>query len=245
MYQMKKAIYWAVVFMMTAQPLMAIEEPEYKVIEKIGDIEIRQYDGYIVAETIVSSEFEEAGNDAFSRLFGYIDGENIRQQPIEMTAPVKQEEIESEGQEIEMTTPVIQEAIASEDRKTKMTDSARQEQLESEGQEIEMTSPVRQETIDSTKYRIAFVMPKQFTLATLPKPKDDRIQIREIPAKKVAVIRYSGTWSEENYKEHEALLYQFLMEKGYKVIGEPVWARYDPPFMPWLFRRNEIMIEIN
>jgi hypothetical protein len=188
---------------------MAIEEPEYKVIEKIGDIEIRQYDGYIVAETIVSSDFEEAGNDAFSRLFGYIDGENIRQQPIEMTAPVKQEEIESEGQE------------------------------------IEMTSPVRQETIDSTKYRIAFVMPKQFTLTTLPKPKDDRVQIREVPAKKVAVIRYSGTWSEENYKEHEALLYQFLEEKGYEVIGEPVWARYDPPFMPWLFRRNEIMIEIN
>jgi len=226
MYQMKKAIYWAVLFMITAQPLMAIEEPEYKVIEKIGDIEIRQYTGYIVAETIVSSEFEEAGNDAFSRLFGYIDGENIRQQSIEMTAPVIQDTSQSGNEQSIMNGPVSQEEI------------------DSDGQEIAMTVPVSQEPMDSTKYRVAFVMPKQFTLATLPKPKDERVQIREVPGKKVAVIRYSGTWSEENYKEHELLLYQFLQEKEYEIIGEPMWARYDPPFMPWLFRRNEIMIEI-
>jgi effector-binding domain-containing protein len=79
----------------------------------------------------------------------------------------------------------------------------------------------------------------------LPKPKDERVKIREVPAKKVAVIRYSGTWSEENYSENEMLLYQFLKERGYEIKGKPLWARYDPPFMPWLFRRNEIMIEIN
>ena len=27
-------------------------------------------------------------------------------------------------------------------------------------------------------------------------------------------------------------------------LAEPVWARYDPPFMPWFLRRNEILIEI-
>jgi hypothetical protein len=26
--------------------------------------------------------------------------------------------------------------------------------------------------------------------------------------------------------------------------GEPVWARYDPPFMPWFLRRNEVLIPI-
>jgi hypothetical protein len=61
----------------------------------------------------------------------------------------------------------------------------------------------------------------------------------------MAVIRYSGTWSRENYQENESLLYEFLNEKGYEAKGNPVWARYDPPFMPWLFRRNEIMIEID
>jgi len=194
-------------FFMTTS-LLAIEEPEYKLLEKFEDIEIREYSGYIVAETIVSTDFEDAGNEAFSRLGGYIGGENIRQESIEMTAPVSQEK------------------------------------LESEGLEIEMTAPVSQETIESGRYKIAFVMPNRFTLATLPKPKDERVQLREVPAKKVAVIQYSGTWSTDNYKEHEALLYAFISEKGYQIKGKPKWARYNAPFVPWFMRRNEIMIEI-
>ena len=175
-------------FMSTS--LLAIEEPEYKLLEKFEDIEIREYSGYILAETIVSSDFEDVGNEAFSRLAGYIGGENIRQESIEMTAPVSQE------------------------------------------------------TIDSGRYKIAFLMPSRFTLATLPKPKDERVQLREVPAKKVAVIQYSGTWSTDNYKEHEALLYAFISEKGYQIKGKPQWARYNAPFIPWFMRRNEIMIEI-
>ena len=188
--------------------LMAIEEPKYRVLERFENIEIRQYSGYIVAETIVTGDFEEAGNKAFSRLFGYIDGENISQESIEMTAPVNQEKLEMEGLEIEMTAPVNQEAV------------------------------------DPGQYRISFVMPSHFTLATLPKPKDERIQLREVTAKKVAVIRYSGTWSKENYAENESALYTFLNEKRYQIKSDPVWSRYDPPFMPWFLRRNEIMIEI-
>jgi effector-binding domain-containing protein len=209
MKKIRNVIFGLFVLITTTKSLLAIEEPKYQVIDKTSDIEIREYSSYIVAETMVSSEFEEAGNDAFSRLFGYIDGENINNKSIEMTAPVSQEAVDMEGQKIEMTAPVSQE---------KMT---------------------------SGQYRIAFVMPDEFTLSTLPKPKDERIQIREIPAKKVAVIRYSGTWSEENYTENETILYQFLREQGYSIKGKPMWARYDPPFMPWLFRRNEIMIEIN
>ena len=188
--------------------LLALEEPNYTVIKEYEDIEIREYSSYIVAETIVSSDFEEAGNQAFSRLFGYIDGENVSQNSIEMTAPVNQEKVVSEGQEIEMTTPVSQETMANDN------------------------------------YRVSFVMPSKFTLATLPKPKDDSVKLREVPAKKVAVIRYSGTWSQENYDEHEKELYRFLQKNEYKIVGKPIWARYDPPFMPWLFRRNEIMIEV-
>lgn len=188
--------------------LMALEEPTFKILEKFEDIEIREYSGYIVAETIVSEDFEDAGNEAFSSLAGYIGGENISQESIEMTAPV------------------------------------RQEKNEIEGQKIEMTAPVGQETIDTGQYKISFVMPSRFTLATLPKPKDERVQLREIPAKKVAVIRYSGTWSKENYEENLSLLYTFLSEKGYQIKGNPVWARYNPPFIPWFMRRNEIMIEI-
>jgi effector-binding domain-containing protein len=188
--------------------LMAIEEPKYKVVEESGDIEIRIYESYLVAETIVSGEFEDASSSAFSSLFGYISGENIAQESIEMTAPVNQEK------------------------------------LESEGQEIEMTAPVSQESLDSGKYRISFVMPDHFTMATLPKPKDEKVKLREVPARKMVVIKYSGTWSEENYQEHKSQLFEFISEKGYQIKGQPVWARYNAPFIPWFMRRNEIMIEI-
>ena len=88
-------------------------------------------------------------------------------------------------------------------------------------------------------------MPESFTLSSLPKPKDDRVELREIPAKKVAVIKYSGTWSKERFEDHEKRLNNFLQEKGIQTKGNPIWAQYDPPFMPWFMRRNEIMIEID
>ncbi len=87
-------------------------------------------------------------------------------------------------------------------------------------------------------------MPDRFTLESLPKPKDNRIRLLEVPGKKVAVIRYSGTWTKDNYQEHESLLYAFLREKGIQIKGDPVWARYNAPFVPWFLRRNEILIEI-
>jgi len=194
--------------LLSVNSILAAEEPQFELLEKHEDIEIRQYSAYLIAEVIVSSDFEDAGNEAFSSLFGYIGGENISQESIEMTAPV------------------------------------RQEKLEDEGLEIEMTSPVRQERVDSGSYRVSFVMPDRFTLESLPKPKDNRIQLLEVPGKKVAVIRYSGTWSKDNYQENESLLYAFLREKGIQIKGDPVWARYNAPFVPWFLRRNEILIEI-
>lgn len=72
---------------------MAIEQPDYTVIDQLGDdVEIRQYDPYIVAETLVANNysFEAAGNEAFRRLAGYIFGNNRRGDEIAMTAPVNQ-----------------------------------------------------------------------------------------------------------------------------------------------------------
>jgi hypothetical protein len=39
-------------------------------------------------------------------------------------------------------------------------------------------------------------------------------------------------------------LKNFIRDRGLTVVGEPVFARYDPPFMPWFLRRNEIQIEV-
>lgn len=32
---------------------------------------------------------------------------------------------------------------------------------------------------------------------------------------------------------------------GLTTVGEPVWARYDPPWKPWFLRRNEVLLEID
>jgi hypothetical protein len=84
---------------------VGIEKAEYKVIEKEGKFEIRQYSAQIVAETAVDADFEEAGNIAFDRLFGYISGENRKKESISMTAPVNQR---ADSEKIAMTAPVNQ-----------------------------------------------------------------------------------------------------------------------------------------
>jgi DNA gyrase inhibitor GyrI len=116
-----------------------------------------------------------------------------------------------------------------------------------EGARIAMTAPVsQQEKPDrgASTWVIQFMMPSEYTRDTLPEPLDPAIQFREIPARRVATLRYSGGWSEERYLEKLAELRAAMEKEGLRAAGEPVWARYDPPFMPWFLRTNEILFEI-
>ncbi len=110
-------------------------------------------------------------------------------------------------------------------------------------QKINMTAPVNQIKADSG-YTIQFTMPKNYTLDSLPKPNDKRITIKQIPAKRVAVIRYSGSWSKEKYDEKLSELKAALEKDNIKIVGEPNWARFNSPFQLWFLRRNEIWIKL-
>lgn len=114
------------------------------------------------------------------------------------------------------------------------------------GEKIEMTAPVMQypQMNSAGKFAVQFVLPLRFTLENAPAPVNERVKLREVPAAHYAVRRYSGSWSEDNYRENEAILLEEVKNAGYKIVGEPVYARYDPPFMPWFMRRNEVMIQI-
>lgn len=88
----------------------AIEEPEFQVIRKLDSaIELRQYAPYVVAEVVLDSTAEEAGNRAFPILAGYIFGKNKGERKLAMTAPVTQSAVPAR---LEMTAPVTQASVA-------------------------------------------------------------------------------------------------------------------------------------
>ena len=89
---------------------MAIEEPAFRLLERVGAFELREYAPHLVAETRVEADFTDAGNVAFQRLFRYISGDNTAQQKIAMTAPVTQSSAARTGEKIAMTAPVTQVA---------------------------------------------------------------------------------------------------------------------------------------
>lgn len=91
--------------LLTATAVLAVEEAEYRVVEQHGEIEVRDYAPSIIAEVIVDDGFEEAGSRAFRALFKYIDGNNLAQRDIAMTAPVSQRK---NPVKIDMTAPVSQ-----------------------------------------------------------------------------------------------------------------------------------------
>jgi hypothetical protein len=109
---------------------------------------------------------------------------------------------------------------------------------------IAMTAPVAQ-SASPGGYVVQFAMPREWTLETLPEPNDARVQLRAVPPRTVAVLRYTGTWSQDRYDTHLQTLKTDLARDGLQWHGEPVWARYDPPWMPWFLRRNEIWLDLD
>jgi SOUL heme-binding protein len=195
----------AVVLLAAATPTMAIEEPVYQVLRKLGTVEVREYAPYVVAEVLIDSEASIAGNAAFPILAGYIFGKNKGQKKFAMTAPVTQS---AQPMKLAMTAPVMQRA--------------------SDGGQV-----------------VQFVLPREITLDRAPEPLDARVNLRKVPARRVAVIRYSGRWSDANYNQHLAELQLALRTANESWSGEPVYARYNAPLVPWFMRRNEIWLNVD
>ena len=129
----------------------------------------------------------------------------------------------SSREKVEMTAPVSQEPG---------------------GEKIEMTAPVGQQGAQG-QWNVSFMMPASYTLETLPEPDDPNISLRLVPAHRMAAVRYSGFWSEKKYLQHKNKLEAWINEEGLTIVGDPVWARYNPPFTPWFLRRNEILIPVD
>ena len=112
-----------------------------------------------------------------------------------------------------------------------------------QSEKIAMTAPVGQQRVERG-WAISFMMPTSYTMESLPEPEDPEVTLREIPACRMAAVRYSGVWSEKGYLRYKGNLEAWIRERDLTVVGEPVWARYNPPFTPWFLRRNEILIPV-
>jgi len=115
---------------------------------------------------------------------------------------------------------------------------------EQKSESIAMTAPVTEKIIESGVRIIAFSMPEEYTLATLPTPNDKRIEIVEVPAHTSAVVRYSGYNNTETVAQMKAKLLEYLKRDGRVVVGVPRGASYNPPSTPPFMRRNEVIVDI-
>lgn len=111
-------------------------------------------------------------------------------------------------------------------------------------EKIQMTAPVGQQRVQK-QWAVSFMMPKSYTLSSLPQPKDPSVVLRQVPVQKMAVVRYSGTWSEKNYSRHKSELESWMRKTSLTASGTEMWARYNAPFTPWFLRRNEVLIPVN
>jgi hypothetical protein len=109
---------------------------------------------------------------------------------------------------------------------------------------LEMTAPVTL-TPATGGYRVQFVLPKGVSAESAPAPLDPRVQLRDVPSVRMAVIRYTGLWTDANYNKHLNSLKEALRSADLRASGPPLYSRYDPPWTLWFMRRNEIWLPLD
>jgi hypothetical protein len=125
------------------------------------------------------------------------------------------------SREVAMTSPVVQRG----------------------GQEIAMTSPVVQAP-SAEAWKIQFVMPARYSLETLPKPSDADVHLRQEPAARYAVVRFTGSRSGPAVEARTQTLLQQARARGWRTKAAPVAWFYDPPWTLPPLRRNEVAVEV-
>ena len=126
------------------------------------------------------------------------------------------------ARQIEMTAPVIQERA---------------------GEKIAMTAPVLQEQ-GSQGWTMSFVLPKDYTLESAPRPTSSDVRVREVGPSRLAAVRFSGLRSSAAVERETENLRAWIAEQGLTETSSPRLAAYDPPFTLPFLRRNEVLIEV-
>lgn len=133
---------------------------------------------------------------------------------------------EREGERIAMTAPVVQQRQGA----------------------IPMTAPVTQSRLADGDWSVRFIMPASYTLDQLPAPAsaggESQVRLTQIPARRTAVVRFSGRTPDTVLADQERALREWMADRGLQPAAPPVYAYYNDPFTPGPLRRNEVLIDL-
>ncbi|MBY0538210.1 heme-binding protein [Patescibacteria group bacterium] len=125
-----------------------------------------------------------------------------------------------------------------------MTTPVLESPSENNSEKIAMTVPVLESAATNATRTIAFVVPAKYTLDTLPLPNNEAVKLIAVPARKVAVLRYTWYPTTSRTEAKKAELVSYLIRDGKVATGAIETARYNPPLSIPLTLRNEILIPI-
>jgi len=108
---------------------------------------------------------------------------------------------------------------------------------------IAMTAPVAS-THAGNDWFVTFSMPSAYSMQTLPRPNDSRVELVEVPAQRTAVLSFSGWVSQDKMNDKEHALRSELARARIETRGAAVLAQYNPPWTLPFLRRNEIQIPV-
>ena len=108
-------------------------------------------------------------------------------------------------------------------------------------EKIAMTTPVFMSGSESNA-TMAFVLPAKLQADAVPKPSDATVTVRELPAGRFAVLRFSGGRSAQHDAEALGRLRAWMQAESLKELSPPVYGYFDPPWTPGFLRRNEVMV---
>ena len=115
---------------------------------------------------------------------------------------------------------------------------------------ISMTSPVAQTLANQNdddsaeRWIVRFFLPKNMAEENIPLPSEKGVTISKLKAHRFASVFFRGSQSDKKIEENTAKLKAFITQNGYEVSGRPIYAFYDPPFIPWFLRDNEILLPV-
>jgi hypothetical protein len=112
-----------------------------------------------------------------------------------------------------------------------------------QGTKIAMTAPVTRQAAGNV-WKVRFIMPAGSQLATMPRPNDPNVRLLEEPARRYAVIKFSGLGDAAAFTAKTAELTTLMSARRLVALGSPTFASYDPPWTLPFMRRNEVWMEI-